>query len=301
MKKKKLPLALLALAFAGAAGAAAYADTAEGSWNGADVTVGVAPGGDIAAVLQETSAQAQATVPQNTQQGMLSSAAGPAKGETDVDFDVRKFELPEGAGVLVVVEGTGGADCMVYAYEDSGNGWERRLQTYGYLGENGMSNHRTAGDKTTPIGLFQMNTPFGQKDALDGFPSNYLKTKISHVWRSSTNKLVDDVGAYGDGEQIGTSWYSGYYDYAIDAGFNINGIPNQGSALFLHCIGQNKTYTSGCVAIPTEQMIAVMRLYGAHGDGACYIAQAPKGTFALIYQSYGVNNGLSPDGDFTNQ
>lgn len=37
------------------------------------------------------------------------------------------------------------------------------------------------------------------------------------------------------------------------------------------------------------------------GNGACYIAQAPKGTFSLLYESYGANDGLSPDGDFGSQ
>ena len=55
-----------------------------------------------------------------------------------------------------------------------------------------------------------------------------------------------------EGERVGSSGYAGYYDYAIDAGFNPNGIKNQGSALFLHCSGEFKEYTSGCVAIEKE-------------------------------------------------
>lgn len=216
--------------------------------------------------------------------------------ETEAGFDADRFVLPKEARVLVVVEGTGGSRCRVYAYERSESGWEQRLETEGYLGLSGMSNHRISGDKTTPIGVFQMNTPFGQDDPLEGFPSNYLKVKESHVWTDDTNVMVDDASAVG--EHVGTFWYDEYYDYAIDAGFNRNGIAGQGSALFLHCIGQGKDYTSGCVAIPKDQMIAVMRLYGRYGDGACYIAQAPKGTFAQIYDTYGVNQGLSPDGDF---
>ncbi len=238
-------------------------------------------------------------------EGARAECVGPGgqkkQRELDVSFDADRFVLPEGAGMLVVVEGTGGSDCNVYAYEKDGDVWARRVQTYGYLGLNGMSNHRVEGDKTTPIGLFQMNTPFGQKDPLDGFPANYLKTKDSHVWRASVNRLVDDYSALGDGEAIGAAGYAGYYDYAIDAGYNRNGIPKKGSALFLHCIGHGRTDTSGCVAVPTEQMVAIMRLYGTHGDGACYIAQAPQGTFDLVYHSYGVNNGLSPDGDFTQE
>ena len=47
-----------------------------------------------------------------------------------------------------------------------------------------------------------------------------------------------------------------------------------------------------------EQMKQIMQLYGKYGSGASFIAQAPKGTFGQIYNTYGVNQGLSPDGNF---
>ena len=123
------------------------------------------------------------------------------KTETGTDlisgFDVDRFVLPSEARVLVVEEGTGQSSCRVYAYERSESGWEKRLETEGYMGLNGMSNHRVSGDKTTPIGVFQMNTPFGQEDALEGFPSNYLKVTESHVWTDDTNVMVDDASAVG--------------------------------------------------------------------------------------------------------
>ncbi len=213
-----------------------------------------------------------------------------------VSFDVNQFVLPQEARVLVAVEGTGGSSCRVSVYERLEEGWVQRLGTRGVMGANGMSNHRTEGDKTTPVGVFCMNTPFGQLDAQEGFPSNYIKVKESHVWSQITNRLVDDPSE--EGERVGTAGYARFYDYVIDAGYNPLGLERKGSALFLHCIGQNESYTSGCVAIPTDQMIAVMRLYGTYGDGACYAAQAPEGTFDQIYQSYGVNQGLSPEGEF---
>lgn len=211
-------------------------------------------------------------------------------------FEADRFRLPEEARVLVAVEGTGGSNCRVSAFEKVEGVWVRRLETPGALGANGMSNDRWEGDKTTPIGVFRMNTPFGQKEALEGFPSNYIRVGGSHVWTQDTNRLVEDSSR--KGEHVGSAGYAGYYDYVIDAGYNPQGILNRGSALFLHCTGQNGAYTSGCVAIPTDQMITVMKLYGTYGDGACYMAQAPEGTFDQIYEAYGVNQGLSPEGNF---
>lgn len=212
--------------------------------------------------------------------------------------DASRFVLPEEARVLVIVEGTGGSGCNVYAFERSSAAgtWEKRLETTGHLGMNGMSNHRHSGDKTTPIGVFKMNTPFGQAKSLEGFPSDYIQVDDTYVWEDDTNKMSCDLSK--DGERIGGSGYAGYYDYAIDAGFNPNGIKNQGSALFLHCSGEFKDYTSGCVAIEKEQMVQIMRLYGKYGSGASFIAQAPKGTFEQIYDTYGTNQGLSPEGNF---
>lgn len=212
--------------------------------------------------------------------------------------DVTRFVLPDEARVLVIVEGTGGSKCNVYAFERTGAAanWQQRLATTGHLGMNGMSNHRHSGDKTTPIGVFQMNTPFGQANALSGFPSDYIQVDNTYVWTDDTNKLSRDLTK--SGERVGSSGYAGYYDYVIDAGFNPKGIENQGSALFLHCSGDFKDYTSGCVAIEKDAMIRIMKLYGTYGSGTVFIAQAPKGTFEQIYKTYGTNQGLSPERDF---
>lgn len=207
-----------------------------------------------------------------------------------------KFRLPEEAKLLVAVEGTRGSKCTVYVWEKPEDTWILRLITLGCLGENGMSNHRVSGDRTTPIGVFQLNTPFGQADPLDGFPTDYVKVTETYVWEDETNRLT--VSSEKDGERVGTSTYAKVYDYVLDAGYNKNAIEKKGSALFLHCTKEGKKSSAGCVAIPEESMIMVMRLYGTYGEGACYIAQAPSGTFDLIYDTYGTNNGLSPEGDF---
>lgn len=208
---------------------------------------------------------------------------GPGAASRAISFDVSRFSLPENAEALVVVEGSGGSTCRVYAYTAGEDGWVETLRTSGYLGLNGMSSDRTEGDKTTPIGLFCMNTPFGQCEALEGFPESYIQVTEDYVWSDATNMLVADADA--QGEHVGTHWYAGYYDYAIDMGYNREAIAGKGSALFLHCIREGRVDTSGCVAIPREDMIAVMKLYGACAEGACYIALAPEGGFEAVYDS----------------
>lgn len=212
-------------------------------------------------------------------------------------FDVNRFQLPQEAAVLVVVEGTIESECNVYVYERADGVWENRMKVSGYLGYNGMSNNRVVGDRTTPVGVFRMNTPFGQQPSMDGFPSNYIQVDESYVWEGRGNKLSQDPKE--DGEWVGTERYRGYYDYVIDLGFNPNAIENRGSALFLHCAGNDGGYSSGCVAVERDDMIRIMKLYGTYGDGRCFSALAPAGTFDRIYDTYGTNEGLSPRGNFS--
>ena len=214
-----------------------------------------------------------------------------------LDFNADKFILPENAKVLVVVEGTTGTNCKVYAYEKENGSFTQRFCVDGYLGRNGFNNYRKEGDGTTPIGVWQMDTPFGQKPAEEGFPSNYVQVDESYVWTADTNTLVKDPSR--EGEKVGTSGYAGFYNYCINCGYNKKAYPNKGFALFLHCTSGEHTSTSGCVQIPEEAMKEIMKLYGKYPEGSCYIAQAPKGKVNKLYDAYGVCNGLSPNGDFT--
>lgn len=133
-----------------------------------------AAGTAYAAAAQETSAGADAAVVQAP------------------TFDPARFVLPDLAKVLVAVEGTGGSTCKVYAYDRIDGVWKLKVTSDGYLGANGMSNHRHSGDKTTPIGVFCMNTPFGLKDAQGGFPVQLRESGQRYVWSDISNTLEKD-------------------------------------------------------------------------------------------------------------
>lgn len=214
---------------------------------------------------------------------------------TALDYDLNSFSISNNANLMVVVEGTGGSNCAVKAFEKSGSTWEERVNTIGVLGENGMNSNRIEGDKTTPVGVFKMNTPFGQADALDGFPSDYIKVDEHDYWSGEDetyNKYVRDTRRVVSGEAIGSSAYAEIYDYAIDSGYNISGTVKKGSALFLHCTKANKVSTAGCVAIPKNDMITIMKLFAQHENNS-YIVQGVKGTINSLYDAYN-SDGLSP-------
>ena len=45
----------------------------------------------------------------------------------------------------------------------------------------------------------------------------------------------------------------------MNISYNEDGTPGRGSAIFLHCLGDQRPYTGGCVAIPRNHMITVLR------------------------------------------
>ena len=54
------------------------------------------------------------------------------------------------------------------------------------------------------------------------------------------------------------------YDVLIPLGYNDDPpVPGRGSAIFLHCIGENRKFTEGCVAIAPESMINLLPILEA--------------------------------------
>ncbi len=226
-----------------------------------------------------------------------------------IAYDPNQFKLPEEADVLVVVEGNADKTCRVTVFEktdvenpeaaqteaaqtEDDQTWQTVLSVKGNIGREGMSKNRVRNDGTTPVGVWMLNTPFGQKDPMEGFPKNYIKVDSNHVWADDTNKLISDPSGQIKGERVSESNYAGYYDYVLDAGYNKNAVVEKGSALFIHCQGTTESTSSGCIKIPKEAMIELMKLYGKYGDGHCFIAQGITGEIDMLYDKYGTNNGL---------
>ena len=224
-----------------------------------------------------------------------------------LSFDASQFVLPSDARTLIVVEGfsqNGGKEVYREGYvEDSsrwnkarvtafvrdgeGEPWVPKVQSPAVYGWGGMSNNRHSGDGTTPIGLFRTDTPFGRREALEGFPSEYQEIMISQAnqyWSGSTNRLeVDPDVSKQDGERLYEDWARGIYSYCLNSGFNKDNYrPGTGSALFLHCTKDGKPSTAGCVAMDERAMVRILQLYAR---GGCYCAIAPEGTFSGIYNA----------------
>ena len=219
-----------------------------------------------------------------------------------LSFDASRFVLPSDVykeGYVADPARWNRARVTVFVRENEGQPWIPKVQSPAVYGWGGMSNARHAGDGTTPIGLFRADTPFGRREALAGFPSDYQEIMISaenQYWSDSTNCLeVNPDKAAQNGEKLYADWARGIYSWCLNSGFNKNNAQRgTGSALFLHCTADGKPSTAGCVAMDERAMAEILRLYAR---GACYCAIAPEGTFDGVYNALN-ETGKSPEGSF---
>ena len=172
---------------------------------------------------------------------------------------------------LFVVAGMGmeltTATISLHQRDENGN-WKQLLSTPGFVGKNGLcldQDHRE-GCGQTPIGVYRFNKAFGIAPD-PGCAIPYVRADEDSYWSGDMrpgmryNQLVSlselpelDRSA---SEHIVDCVYE--YQYCLNISYNAEGTPGAGSAIFLHCLGSRKPYTGGCVAIPADQMLFVMR------------------------------------------
>lgn len=146
--------------------------------------------------------------------------------------------------------------------------WQKDLESRCNYGRNGFSRNRHAGDKTTPVGAFEILYAFGMDDNPGTemqykkiTPSSYLSAEDEtyNTWVESASEIA--------GEHL--IEYFPEYKYAMNFAFNLNPtILGKGAAIFLHCNSTYKDWTSGCVSVPENVMLEL--LLKAH-DGAWII------------------------------
>ena len=144
-------------------------------------------------------------------------------------------------------------------YKKSGDGsWKYILGSYCGYGCNGLSFSRTEGDGTTPIGSFRMTVAFGT-GANPGTSMTYRQITSTSYWsaaKSTYNTWVESSSPIA-GEHLAD--YPIAYAYAIDTGYNADRIYQKGSAIFLHCKPQRGWTTAGCVCVPENIMLRILR------------------------------------------
>lgn len=165
--------------------------------------------------------------------------------------------------VTVVSDGSS-AQLELYALD--GYQWQRQdaLSCPGFVGKKGTSSQKQEGDKCSPQGLFPILEAF--------YTDNAPQTGLEMFQITEDTYWVDDPeSAYYNQRVIGTEnkdWHSAermwldpeVYEYGFVIGYNTEGIPHAGSAIFFHI---NDGYTAGCVATDRAHLLQYLAVLDA--------------------------------------
>lgn len=169
--------------------------------------------------------------------------------------------------VVISVKNSNESVAEVSMHEkNEGGRWEVLMETAGYIGKNGLGKVKE-GDNKTPRGVFRFTCTFGIADPPSDIRDGgfiYKKVDGNKYWSGDSkigyNKMVDVKNCPGlnknDSEHLID--YKKQYQYCLNINYNIECIPGKGSAIFFHCKG-NYGYTGGCVAVPEECVLFVVR------------------------------------------
>ena len=230
------------------------------------------------APIQETTAPAQTTraettAPAETVQETIQPTTVPAPTEPEITapdslLDIlaeNNIALQDLAFlgctqlVTVVAEGTT-AQIDLYILENYQ--WQKTaLHCDGYVGKNGTTAEKQEGDKATPKGLYPITEAFYIQDApRTGLPLFQITEDTYWVDDPASkyyNKRVEGLENkdWTSAEQM--IRYSSYYEYGFVVGYNTEGIPDAGSAIFMHV---SNRYTAGCIATDRDFLLQYLAI-----------------------------------------
>ena len=171
---------------------------------------------------------------------------------------------------LLIVAGYGmdNSSAAVTMHQRNADGtWVQILSTPAYVGKNGLciDEDHFEGCGQTPIGVYHFTAAFGIADD-PGCAIPYIRVNDDMYWSGDMregmhyNEMVD-INDYPDLDLTYSEhliYYEYQYQYCLNISFNEDGTPGRGSAIFLHCSGNNP-FTGGCVAVPEYIMVQIMQ------------------------------------------
>ena len=168
--------------------------------------------------------------------------------------------------VLAVGQNDGGDRCTVYYYtKDSHGNWNKRFETPGFWGFNGVKKIILEADGCTPIGCFPFRFAYGINDD----PGSVMEYKKA----TPTAYMVDDVNSkyynlWVDTEdpEIVQDWktaehvidFPTSYNYGLFIDNNPDCDPTQGSSVIcIHCTSP-RGFSPGCINIAQEHILTLV-------------------------------------------
>jgi L,D-peptidoglycan transpeptidase YkuD (ErfK/YbiS/YcfS/YnhG family) len=177
--------------------------------------------------------------------------------------------------VTVTAPSTGSTTATLQAWSKSGSGWRKVGPAVpAFVGSNGMSTHTHEGLSATPMGSFTLTQAFGANSD-PGTDLPYCRTTPADWWISQTSGAGADL--YNTHQRCASNcaftrgdpnehlhYETPYYNYAVVIDYNTANAPGgvrqgAGSAFFLHVHPSGTGATAGCVSIPQDQLVRIMR------------------------------------------
>ncbi len=179
---------------------------------------------------------------------------------------VYKLDKAQTAEQLFIISAVGKTTAYISMHEKDADGnWNQIITTPGFIGKNGLGKTKE-GDGKTPVGVFTFNYAFGIADD-PGCAIKYKKVTEDDYWSGDLREghKYNEMVSINDIPDLDTENsehivdYDVHYQYCLNISYNDICEVGKGSAIFLHCLAPQKPYTGGCVAIPKDMMIKVMR------------------------------------------
>ena len=175
-------------------------------------------------------------------------------------------EAANTARQIVAVRHLTGSKAHFTYFRLDGEAWKRVFSCTANIGKNGVGKEKE-GDMKTPLGVFNLSTPFGIKpdpamdDPYGRRTENYLQLTEEHYWCGQSgpyyNRLIDSrnppEGYAPDADDEHLIRYCPSYNYSMFIDYNREGKAHMGSCIFLHCTSKSP-HTAGCVAIEEKLM-----------------------------------------------
>lgn len=182
---------------------------------------------------------------------------------------VTALDQAKDAKQLFIVSAVGDTTAWISMHEkDKDGSWKMIMTTPGFIGKNGYcdDSEHAEGCAQTPLGTYHFTKAFGIADD-PGCAMPYTKVTEDTYWSGDQregmhyNEMVS-IKDYPDLDKENSEHIIDYtypYQYCLNISFNEEGTSGRGSAIFLHCFGDRKPYTGGCVAVPMDQMYFIMK------------------------------------------
>ena len=194
----------------------------------------------------------------------LFSSQASAESYPDTPQWIKNLPAAQNAEQLFIVAGLGQTTAWISFHEKDALGhWRQIMTTPGFIGRNGLGKVKE-GDNKTPVGTFLIDRAFGIAED-PGCQMPYTQIDANYYWSGDWNYKYNQMVDARENPNFEKTYsehlvdYYPHYIYCLNIGYNSECVAGKGSALFIHCFGPAKPWTGGCVALPEDKMLIVMK------------------------------------------